>query len=276
MLNFKSKLNKIFTLILLLGVNQMYSKVIIWDLGDTLVKADQFAMAGQIGIGKLFLHALIDWKNPMDIKDQIFDVFNLLEKNSAREFIPTYKDKNLPELICKWLEGKKSGCEIYKELDNFMDKNPDEGFFVSNRHKKIIKNGAKAIFNPRKLAHNLKPISSTVKLLEKCAKNNHKIIIFSNFDAKTFGQLKKLKRNKRLFKNVKPENIMISGRTGLLKPDPKAYQFLIDKYNLDPQDCVMIDDQLANIKAAEKFGISAIHFEGSRKLEKELKSRKLI
>lgn len=274
MLKFKFK----STLILgaLICINPIYAKVIIWDLGDTLLKADHFKLAGQIGIGNLFLHALMDWKNPVDIKDQVFDVLNLMEKDDERKFIPKYQDKDLPEVMCKWLEGKKDGLQIFKTTQEFINASEDKNLFVSKRHKKVIKNSVKAMFNPKVLANNLKPIKSVVKLLEKCAKNKHKIIIFSNFDKNTFNYLKKNRKNRRLFKNIKDENIIISGKIGLLKPDPKAYQYIIDKYNLDPKDCIMIDDQVENIDAANKFGMTGIVFKDAKKLKKELKSKKLI
>lgn len=276
MLKLKSKLNKLVILSLSILINPLQAKTIIWDLGDTLIKADQFAMASQIGIGNLFLHALVDWKNPMDIKDQVFDVLELIENKTNREFTPTYKEKELPEIVCKWLEGKKTGSEICKEVNSFIHNNSEHEIFASNRHKKLIRNSVKAIFHPKCLAKHMNPIKPAIKLLEKCAKNKHRIIIFSNFDLQTFNYLKKLKKTSKIFRNVKSEDIVISGKTGLLKPDPKAYQYLIDKYKLDPKECIIIDDQTANIKTAETFGISGILFEGSRKLEKELKSRKLI
>ncbi len=276
MLQFKSKFSKFLSLAILLCVNSAYAKVIIWDLGDTLLKADHLALAGQIGIGNLLMQTLVDWKNPMQIGDQIFDILNIIEQNNTRQFVPKYKDKQLPESICKWLEGRKSGVQIYKDIKNFIAKNPDDKIFSSSRNKKVVKNSAKAIFTPRKLAKNMKPIKSAVRLLEKCVKNNHKIILFSNFDTHTFSHIKKLKRNRRIFKNIRPENIMISGNTGLLKPDPKAFQLLIDKYKLDPKECYFVDDQINNVETARKLGMNGIVFESSRKLSRDLKACNII
>ena len=49
---------------------------------------------------------------------------------------------------------------------------------------------------------------------------------------------------------------------GLIKPDPAIYQKICDKYDLDPAECVFIDDNEENVKAARDFGLNALHFTG--------------
>ncbi len=46
----------------------------------------------------------------------------------------------------------------------------------------------------------------------------------------------------------------------LVKPDPAIYQALCDKYALRPEECVFLDDNAANVRAARDFGLSAILF----------------
>ena len=45
-----------------------------------------------------------------------------------------------------------------------------------------------------------------------------------------------------------------------MKPDPKIYQILLDRYNIDPKHTAFFDDRVANVEAAEKFGIQGILF----------------
>jgi FMN phosphatase YigB (HAD superfamily) len=45
-----------------------------------------------------------------------------------------------------------------------------------------------------------------------------------------------------------------------MKPERKIYEILMDKYNLDPKECVFIDDTLANIHTAMGFGMEGVHF----------------
>lgn len=49
--------------------------------------------------------------------------------------------------------------------------------------------------------------------------------------------------------------------TGILKPDPRAYQLCLDALKLPADRCVFVDDQRRNIDGAERVGISAVHFD---------------
>ena len=40
-----------------------------------------------------------------------------------------------------------------------------------------------------------------------------------------------------------------------VKPDPAIYQYLLEKYHLNPAECVFFDDRPENTKAAEELGI---------------------
>jgi putative hydrolase of the HAD superfamily len=48
--------------------------------------------------------------------------------------------------------------------------------------------------------------------------------------------------------------------TKMLKPDPRSYISCLNDLNLQPQDCLFIDDQLRNITGAQKIGLNTIHF----------------
>lgn len=44
----------------------------------------------------------------------------------------------------------------------------------------------------------------------------------------------------------------------VIKPDPAFYKILIDKYDLEPSECVFLDDIEENLEGARKFGINTI------------------
>ena len=52
---------------------------------------------------------------------------------------------------------------------------------------------------------------------------------------------------------------MISCQVHVIKPDPAIYKALIEKYSLDPAECLFFDDMKANIEAAGKLGIGTFH-----------------
>ena len=45
------------------------------------------------------------------------------------------------------------------------------------------------------------------------------------------------------------DGIIVSGDERLLKPDPAIYRLLLDRYGLEAEDCVFIDDSKANVEA---------------------------
>ncbi len=53
-----------------------------------------------------------------------------------------------------------------------------------------------------------------------------------------------------------------SCEAGVSKPDPKIYQMLIDKYGLDPEETVFIDDKMINIEAGREVGFWGIQYLG--------------
>ena len=47
------------------------------------------------------------------------------------------------------------------------------------------------------------------------------------------------------------------------KPDPRIYQALLDKYSLKAEECVFIDDNLANVQAAFSMGFAGVQMKDS-------------
>lgn len=57
------------------------------------------------------------------------------------------------------------------------------------------------------------------------------------------------------------ELIVDATYTGILKPDPRAYQACLDGLGLAPEQCLMIDDQLRNVQGARALGIPTVAFD---------------
>ncbi|MCW1954783.1 MAG: HAD-IA family hydrolase [Roseobacter sp.] len=57
------------------------------------------------------------------------------------------------------------------------------------------------------------------------------------------------------------EVIIDATYTGILKPDPRAYEAVLDALALPASACVFVDDQMRNIKGAEALGLPAVHFD---------------
>lgn len=56
--------------------------------------------------------------------------------------------------------------------------------------------------------------------------------------------------------------LVISGEINKVKPDRAIYDYLLDTYALNPEECIFIDDNSANIAMAESLGITGYLFDG--------------
>ena len=56
------------------------------------------------------------------------------------------------------------------------------------------------------------------------------------------------------------DHIYYSWQTGFVKPDPQAWQYVIEHNNLKPDECIYFDDQDKNIRSAESLGIRSHMF----------------
>ena len=72
------------------------------------------------------------------------------------------------------------------------------------------------------------------------------------------------------------DGIVVSGDEKLIKPDPKLYTVLLERYDLKAEESLFIDDNLKNIETAREMGFHTIHYTERVDLEKEVKSMGLI
>lgn len=66
------------------------------------------------------------------------------------------------------------------------------------------------------------------------------------------------------------DRYVVSGAEGYVKPDPRLFQTLLDRYQLCAEDCTFIDDNPDNVTAARKLGMQGIVFRGANDLRKQL------
>jgi putative hydrolase of the HAD superfamily len=59
----------------------------------------------------------------------------------------------------------------------------------------------------------------------------------------------------------------------LAKPDPRIYELLCRRYELNPQDCLFIDDSPENVKTAEKLGMATILCKDFRQVQEEAREK---
>ena len=109
-------------------------------------------------------------------------------------------------------------------------------------------------------------ISGSVDILKKLKKMKFNLIALTNWSAETFPVALKRFKFLKLF-----SGIVVSGEIQMLKPFPEIYNHTLKKYDLNPSECIFIDDRPVNILGAKKCGIDGIIFETPLQLIKSLK-----
>ncbi|MEE3034314.1 MAG: HAD family phosphatase [Bacteroidota bacterium] len=116
------------------------------------------------------------------------------------------------------------------------------------------------------------PINKSVDILEKVYKKNScNIYALTNWSAETFPTALKKFHFLKWF-----DGIVVSGKEKTRKPFEKIYRITINRFKINPNETIFIDDNLRNVKAARKLNIKGIHFKNPEKLELELKDLKII
>ena len=65
---------------------------------------------------------------------------------------------------------------------------------------------------------------------------------------------------------------IMSYEVQLIKPDLVIYQTLMERYDLQPEECVFLDDTVRNVEAAQALGIAGIVVTSQEQAKKELET----
>ena len=104
----------------------------------------------------------------------------------------------------------------------------------------------------------------SANLIKKLKQQGFNIYILSNLSEDAHNAVKKYD----YFNYV--DGGIYSYQVKLCKPDRRIYIELINKYNLEPNETIFIDDREENIKVAEELGIHGIVFKDAENAENEI------
>ena len=66
------------------------------------------------------------------------------------------------------------------------------------------------------------------------------------------------------------DGVVVSGEEKVIKPDPRIYRILLDRYGLKAEESVFIDDSPANVEAARQLGFRGIVFDDAGRASAQL------
>ena len=189
---------------------------------------------------------LIDW-NPHYLYKTIFD-----DEQEMKNFLAN---------ICTpdWNEEQDAGRSLQEGTDILVAQFPE--------HEANIR-----AFYGRWQEMLGEPFHGTVELLRRLKDSGkYKLYALTNWSAETLPVAMQRYDFLSWF-----DGIVVSGTEKMRKPASEFYQLLLNRYGVNINEALFIDDNYRNVLAAEKVGIKTIHFTSSEQLEKELTEQNLL
>lgn len=195
----------------------------------------------------------------MDIKNFIFDFGGVLvDWNPRRLFMPYFGDKDKCEYFLNEI------CTNQWNAEHDKGRTFDEGVrLLSAQHPeyekeiRMYRDGWKQMFGGE--------LQDGVELLHKLKGMGYRMFGLTNWSAETidwaFGEFPSLREF---------EGVVVSGREKVIKPDPRIFMILAERYSIKPEESVFLDDNMPNVSAARRLGFNAIHYCGGKKAWEEI------
>lgn len=204
-----------------------------------------------------------------EINTVIFDIGNVLA-----EFVPMQYLKSIG------YDGEERDEIFNAIIENDIWNEYDKGIMTETEViNKYIERYPELEDAVRKVFSDMKGIvrrfEYTDEWIESLKEQNIRVLYLSNI-------------SKTLYNDCEEELNFISDMDGGIlsfeekcsKPDSEIYKKLINKYNLEPDACIFVDDRQANIKAAANNGLNGIYFnsydEASREIVELINKRNTI
>ncbi len=109
-------------------------------------------------------------------------------------------------------------------------------------------------------------IAPTVSILQQLVKDPHyRVVALTNWSAETFPIALDRFEFLQWF-----EGIVVSGAENTRKPFEEIYQHTLDRFKMQAQECLFIDDNLRNVEGAKALGIQGYHFTTPQQLKEDL------
>ncbi|MER3498716.1 MAG: HAD family hydrolase [Chitinophagaceae bacterium] len=189
---------------------------------------------------------LIDW-NPRYVYRQIFG-----SEQEVEWFLNNITTND-------WNENQDAGYPLHKGTKELIAKHPEWTEPIKAYYGRWLEMLGDAF-------------SDTLKILKQLKDSErYKLYVLTNWSAELFPHA----RQKFEFLNWF-DGIVVSGEEKIRKPFAEIYQLLLQRYLLQPESTIFIDDSLRNVKAAEQLGIKAILFTSANKLQEDLRRLQVI
>jgi 2-haloacid dehalogenase len=98
-------------------------------------------------------------------------------------------------------------------------------------------------------------IDDSVEILRELKEAGVRCYALTNMEAETYPLRAERYEFMRWF-----DGTVVSAHEGVIKPEREIFERLLERYELDPERTLMIDDAQRNVEAAERLGMKAVYF----------------
>lgn len=114
-------------------------------------------------------------------------------------------------------------------------------------------------------------IKGTIEILNELQAKGYTVYGLTNWSRETFDIVY---HKYEFLRNL--DGIVVSGDEKLIKPDPKLFDVLLQRFDLKPESCVFIDDNLRNYEVAKEMGFISIRFTSPENLRIALQELEIL
>lgn len=181
------------------------------------------------------------------IKNIIFDLGNVLVSTNMEDLMavdPDIPNDKINYIMSQWYKDEDDpiGLDEFKSI-------------IPARLKEASK------FIPKLFEYNIRcvnPFDYTIPLIDKLKADGYNVYFLSNWSKWSYELLDRYHKFDFL---EKMNGGVWSWQTGCMKPNERIYRILLNKYNLNPEECVFFDDLKDNVEAANGVGIKGFLFD---------------
>ena len=193
------------------------------------------------------------------IRNIIFDIGNVVLSFQPKQyFTKMFNNEEFANAICKQMMGSQTwkdydlGILTLDEVkDNFQKELPQYHTLIAQMLAVWVEI--------------LEPINYTLDKINQYKEEGYQIYLLSNLNKEAYAYIAE---HYSLFEDV--DGYILSFEEQLAKPDQAIYERLCNRYNLQANQCLFLDDLIENVEAARNYGMQAIHFVSIEEVDKQL------
>lgn len=188
---------------------------------------------------------------------------NLMIKNVIMDMGNVLLDYNPMVVIDKYIKNPQDKEIILNELFNGSEwKQGDLGYINDDEMYNLVKERVPSRLH-KELFHCveeweicMEPVEGAKEFTDYVKKSGYNIYVLSNASKKFY----------KYFDRFAPfeyfDGIMISADVHMVKPDEGIYHKFLERFSVNPSECLFIDDREDNVSGAVKSGINAVVYKG--------------